>query len=323
MNPTLTRASFAAGIAGTFGAASVAGAQAPAKVALSVGTIKAGGPAVLYAAQQLGYFGDAGLEITITYANNGNDLITALQSGKLDIALAIPGVAMRAHEAGYKVGLLFQVEVAHARPPGSGALIVRNEAGLTTLKQMAGKKIAHAGIGTQAWAAMRFAETKSGLDTSAVQELELGYGQMGGALMQGLVDGVVAIEPFTSAILSNKQTHVLSYFFLDSVPNQPTGGYWANSDWIVKNPQIARNFTASMHKAMVYLLDHPVEAKKLVGDWTGLKPEVLAAMTPINWVDRVNKSDWQKTVQMLVSTGVLKAPINIDEILPAASLNPR
>ncbi|HEY0581076.1 MAG TPA: ABC transporter substrate-binding protein, partial [Chloroflexota bacterium] len=65
----------------------------------------------IYLAQQLGYFKDEGLEIEMVTGNSGNDLMTALQSGKLDIVLAIPGVAMQAREKGFNVGLVLQNEI--------------------------------------------------------------------------------------------------------------------------------------------------------------------------------------------------------------------
>lgn len=292
------------------------------KTKLSLGLIKIAGLTSVYAAQQLGYFNDAGLDVDLTFANNGNELLTALQSGKLDVALAIPGIAMRAREVGYKVGLVFQNECAHGKPPDTGALVVKPDSPITSIKGLAGKKVAHSGIGTQAWAAVRLVEQKAGLDVNSVQELELGYGQMPGALQQGLVDAVAVVDPFTSAILAAKQGKVISWFYVDSVPNQPDGAFWASDDWLAKNSATARKFAAAMDKAHRYLNGHPEDAKKMVAAFTGLRPEQVESMTPIVWNDHVNKADWQKVAQMMIATGVLKQPVDLNALIPAVALNP-
>ena len=90
----------------------------------------------VYAAQKLGYFEKEGLDVTITTANNGNDLMTAMESGRLDVILAIPDIAMRADEKGYDATLVFQNELAHTKAPDTGALIVRNDSPITSVKSV-------------------------------------------------------------------------------------------------------------------------------------------------------------------------------------------
>lgn len=299
-----------------------AGHAQTSKITVNIGTIKIGALADLYAAEKLGYFAEQGLDAQLTIANNGNDLISALQSGKLDISLAIPGVAMRAREAGYKLSLVFQNELARGKAPDTGAIMVRADSPISSLKQLTGKKLAISGIGTQAWASVQFVLQKNGVDPASVTQLEIPTPAMSGALQQGLIDAVNVVEPFTSAILNAKVGKVISWNFVESVPNQPIGGFWAADDWLAKNPVVAKKFVKAMHKALTYMVAHPDEAKKIVAEYTGLKPEVIDNMTMIRWDDRVNKSDWQKTIQMLVQVGNLKTPITVEELVPPLAMDP-
>ncbi len=318
----LTAAIAIVALAGGVGFGRVSAADAPAKTTLNVGVIKIGALADIDAAQALGYFAKQGLEVNLTTANNGNDLLTALQSGKLDIALAIPGVAMRAREKGYRVSLVYQNELAHAKAPDTGALIVPAGSSITSIKGLAGKKVAHAGIGTQAWAAVRYVEQKAGLDPASVQEVEISYPQMPGVLRQGLVDAVVSVDPFTSQMLEDKQGRVLSWVYVDAVRNMPIGSFWAADDWLAKHAADAKRFAAAMHGAMTYLNAHPADAKKYVADYTGLKAEIVDKMTPIRWDDRVDKAAWRDVGQMLMTTGVLQKKPDIDAMIPQAALDP-
>jgi NitT/TauT family transport system substrate-binding protein len=318
----------AAAIAAVTFAAGVTVAAAPARaatvphVALNVGVLKIAALADIYAAQKLGYFDKEGLDVTLTTANNGNDLMTAMQSGKLDIVLAIPGVAMRADEKGYDATLVFQNELAHAKSPDTGALIVKADSPITSVKQLAGKKVAHSGIGTQAWAAVVDVEMKNGVDPKSVQDLEVSYPQMPGVLGQGLVDAVAAVDPFTSAILASKQGRVISWFYVDSVPGQPVGTFWASKAWVAKNADVVRRYQTAMHAAVVYMNAHPDEAKTFITEYSGMKPEAVKNMTPIRWDDRVNLASWTQTAKMLMAVHVIdKMPVFAD-MIPAASMDP-
>jgi NitT/TauT family transport system substrate-binding protein len=296
-------------------------ATAP-RVTLNVGVLKIAALADIYAAQKLGYFDKEGLDVNLTTANNGNDLMTAMQSGKLDIILAIPGVAMRADEKGYDATLVFQNELAHATSPDTGALIVKTDSPITSVKQLAGKKVAHSGIGTQAWAAVVDVEMKNGVDPKAVQDLEVSYPQMPGVLAQGLVDAVAAVDPFTSGILASKQGRVISWFYVDSVPGQPVGAFWASRAWAAKNADVVKRYQAAMHAAVTYMNAHPDDAKKFIADYTGMNADAVHGMTPIRWDDRVNVNAWNAAAKMLVTTHVLDKMPALNELIPAGSVDP-
>ena len=321
---TLLTAVVAAAVlaAGVTVAATPGRAATPPHVALNVGVLKIAALADIYAAQKLGYFDKEGLDITLTTANNGNDLMTALQSGKLDIILAIPGVAMRADEKGYDATLVFQNELSHAKSPDTGALIVKADSPITSVKQLAGKKIAHSGIGTQAWAAVADVEMKNGVDPKSVQDLEMSYPQMPGVLGQGLVDAVAAVDPFTSGILASKQGRVISWFYVDSVPGQPVGAFWASKAWAAKNADVVKRYQTAMHAAVTYMNAHPDEAKTYITEYSGMNADAVKNMTPIRWDDRVNLGSWNETAKMLMTMHVIdKMPV-FSDMIPAASMDP-
>jgi NitT/TauT family transport system substrate-binding protein len=274
------------------------------------------------AAQKLGYFDKVGLDITLTTANNGNDLMTAMQSGKLDIVLAIPGVAMRADEKGYDATLVFQNELSHTKSPDTGALIVKSDSPITSVKQLAGKKVAHGGIGTQAWAAVMDVEQKNGVDPHSVQDIEVSYPQMPGVLAQGLVDAVATVDPFTSGILAANAGRVISWYYIDSVPGQPVGAFWASRAWALKNADVVKRFQTAMHAAVVYMNGHPDDAKKLIVEYAGMNAEAVKNMTPIRWDDRVNLASWTETAKMLMAMHVLEKMPVFSEMVPASSADP-
>ena len=110
-------------------------------------------------------------------------------------------VALRAVLATLAPGTWLRDGLERILRGNTGALIVKADSPITSVKQLAGKKVAHSGIGTQAWAAVADVEMKNGVDPKSVQDLEMSYPQMPGVLAQGLVDAVAAVSPRVGLVL--------------------------------------------------------------------------------------------------------------------------
>jgi hypothetical protein len=61
---------------------------------------------------------------------------------------------------------------------------------------------------------------------------------------------------------------------------------------------------------------NPEEAKRIVADYTGLKPEVVSSMTPIRWNGAINRDNWKKLGDMMVEMGALQKAPNLDQLVP-------
>ncbi len=302
--------------------ASVAQAQTPL-IPLNVGVIKIAALADVYAAQKLGYFADQGLDVTLTVANSGQVLLTGLASGTPQITLSIPGTAMQARDkAGYRLVLVSQNEIAHSKAPDQSALIVRYESPIASVKDLGGKKIGYGQIDNQHWAGVHEILAKNGVDPKSTQDVEIPYSQMGSALDRGLVDAVAADEPFVSAIVDAKRGRIVAWNYVDSIPAQPIGAFWATADWAAKNPETVKKFRAAMHRSITYLNAHPDIAMGMIAEFTNLQPDAMAHMTMVLWSDRVVRANWDKTIQMMVRNGLIGPNLKFSDLVPAGAGDP-
>jgi NitT/TauT family transport system substrate-binding protein len=276
----------------------------------------------IYLAQQLGYFKDEGLEIEMVTGNSGNDLMTALQSGKLDIVLAIPGVAMQAREKGFNVGLVLQNEIAHDSGPDTGGLIVKGDSTIQSLADLKGKRVAVPALGNQVTVSVQHVLKKNGIEPASVQWVEIPFPQMNSVLAQGQADAIAQVDPFTSQLIASKEGRLLSWYYIDAVPGMPIGALWATDDWRKSNPDVVNKFTRAMVRSVEYLKAHPSEGKQHVAEFTGLKPEAIASMAPIVWEPKVNRAVWERVGAMMLEMGAINKAPNIDELVPAAALDP-
>src|SRR5215217_716922 len=119
-----------------------AGSALAQQAKLKVGTLKQAGLTNVWVAKQGGIFERNGLDVELTEFRSGNEAVAAQRGGHVDIILSIPGTMMNANERGFDLVFVAQNETAKAQGPDSGALVVLKDAGIDSVSQLAGKKIA-------------------------------------------------------------------------------------------------------------------------------------------------------------------------------------
>src|SRR5690242_5669378 len=220
---------------------------------LKVGTLKQASLTDVWVAKQAGIFAKNGLDVELIQFRNGNDAIAAQRGGHVDIVLSIPGTAMVAIERGFDLVLLSQNETSHGSPPDSGALIVLKDSGINGLSDLAGKKIALSGLHSQKTVAVKRVIKNAGVDPKTVQFVEIPYANHPQVLRAKQVDVVAALDPWTTQMRTSNYAKVLGWDYVQSIPEQPIGAWFAKADFVRKNPDTVARFARSIHDAIDYM----------------------------------------------------------------------
>jgi NitT/TauT family transport system substrate-binding protein len=279
-------------------ATSVVWAQEEPLTPLRIGTLKVASQADLWSAIQRGMLKKNGIDAAISYFNTGADSIPAMQGGAIDIALAIPGVAMIAIDRGIDIAAVFQDEVAHATPPDSASIQVLESSPIKTLAGLRGKKIGVGGLSTQNAVAVKMLLEKAGVDLKSVSFSEIPFPAMANALKAGHVDAVNPIDPFTTQLRLGGG-RVLSYNYVAAIPEMPVGVYWSKNTFIDAHPQVVDAFIASMREAVDYLRADPNRARDEIADYVKMDRAILDQMPLIGWDYRIQLDKWQAVVDMM------------------------
>jgi len=279
-------------------ATGVAWAQEKPLTPLRIGTLKVASQADLWSAIQRGMLKKNGIDAAISYFNTGADSIPAMQGGAIDIALAIPGVAMIAIDRGIDIAAVFQDEVAHAIPPDSASIQVLESSPIKTLTDLRGKKIGVGGLSTQNAVAVKMLLEKAGVELKSVSFSEIPFPAMANALKAGHVDAVNPIDPFTTQ-LRVSGGRVLSYNYVAAIPEMPVGVYWSKNTFINAHPQVVDAFIVSMREAVDYLRADPNRARDEIADYVKMDRAILDQMPLIGWDYRIRLDKWQAVVDMM------------------------
>jgi NitT/TauT family transport system substrate-binding protein len=295
-------------------ASSTAGAGTPLPK-VKVGMLKIAGVANIYVAKQKGFFEKNGIDVELVQFNNGNDAVAAQQSGSIDIAISIPGTAMAAIERGFELTAIFQNETAHSKGPDSGALLVKNDSKIVTLKDLEGKKVSVSTLHSQATVLLQELLKKAGVDIKKIHFMEVPYPAVAESLKSGQVDAVATIDPYTTQIVSSDIGKVMNWVYAETLPKAPLGAWFAKKSWVAAHGKEVEAYNKSAKEAIDFMLANPDEARKSVAAYTGLDPALVAKMPLIDWDYQVDLNVWQQVVTFMKANGEIDKDHKAEEFL--------
>jgi NitT/TauT family transport system substrate-binding protein len=221
--------------------------------------------ALVYVAEEQGFFEKNGLDVTIKDYQSGKAAADALIDGEADISTS----------AGF-VFVSNSFDHANLRVFGTVAtfenkeLVARKDKGITTTDDLVGKKI---GVTKKSGAEFQLGVflTFNGISKQDVELVDLKPLEMLEAISNGDVDAVFTWDPNVYNIKKELGENVVSwqgakdfYFVL-----------LAEEDWIENNPAAAERFIKSSLEAEDYIKDHPEESKAFVKDRFGYESDYM------------------------------------------------
>lgn len=289
----------------------------PARAAdpIRVGVIKMAAMTDLWVAREAGIFKNNGLDVELVEFRNGNEAIAAHRGGAVDIILAIPGTAMSASERGFDLTLLLQNETAKTAGPDAGAIQVLADSPFHKLSDLEGKRIATSALHSQMTVSVQMVLQKGGVDPSKVQWVEIPFPSMGDVLKSKQVDAIAILDPWVTQLTATGVTRNLAWAYVDALPEQPLGAWWARRSYIDKNRDVTMRFVKSIREAIDYMNADEARARRNVALFTGLDPSLTESMPLIRWEWRIHPQIWQQTVDMMQKSGELQQPHKADEYI--------
>ncbi len=282
---------------------------------VKLGINKLGAMTNVWVASRDGIFKAHGLDVEIIEIPLTSQSIGVLQAKAVDIALQIPGSAMVAKEQGFDLVLVGQNETAGDTPPASNALVIPASSTVTSMKDLKGKRIGTASPRGQSYAAVKELLQRAGLAVTDVQFVEAPFPVHADLLRSGQVDAVVTLNPYTTQMVKAGWGRTLSWFMIETVPDQPVGAWWALRAWAQKHPQEIAAFQDSIRESHAYMNADPDRAKKLVSEYSGLDLDLVKDMPLISWKAAVDPEIWQAMIDMMVRQGELTNKHDVAEYL--------
>lgn len=250
-------------------------------------TIAVGGQAALVylpttLAQELGYYEDEGLDVTIEDFEGGSEALQSLLAGSADVVSGFYDHTIQMAAQGREL----KAFVTMLRYPGLKLVVAPDSADdVDSVRDLAGKTVGVTAPGSSTDLFLKFLLSKEGMDTDAASVTAIGATSTAVAAMeQGQVAAGVMVEPAVAAlaqrvgdlkILADTSTAegVQEVF---GVSSYPASVFYTTSQWLEDNPDTARGLARAIVRALEYVHSHSPEeiAEAMPDEFVGDDPQV-------------------------------------------------
>jgi NitT/TauT family transport system substrate-binding protein len=317
----LLQGGLAAGVLGVAGVPGVR-AQALPKVRMGYWPIAAGLP--FYAAVELGYFKEAGLDVEPLKFAAAQQVMEAVLAGRSD------GTANGTGSANVAIGELAQpgtFKIFASNPSNVknvlDEFLVPTASTIKAIAELSGKRVG-SGPGIQNVTLAKTVLERAGAKNTTVVELPIS--QHVAALAAGQIDACYTLEPTGTIGRMNGSTRVLeagviSRYILGDA-NAPWFGGTASlsSAFIAKYPAEAKKFVAAYARGIALVRNKPAEARQYLKGYTAIEGPLtgevpLAAYTLYNEFTPADIGHFQKFFDLFSDKGIFPSRLMVDGMI--------
>ncbi|HEX4193901.1 MAG TPA: ABC transporter substrate-binding protein [Stellaceae bacterium] len=238
-------------------ALAVTAAPSLANDKVKAGVVRSMGGSPNYVGKEKGFFAAQGIDVDIVFFDSAQPISVAVASGDCDVGTTGVTAAFFNLAAQGALRIIGSGTWEHPGFQSIGYLVSNQayDAGLHSLKDIAGKKAAITQSGTPLQYAIALAADKYHIDYSKIQVLLLQSNpNVGTALTGGQTDfAVQTVVPAYSVI--NKGGAKLLGWEGDQVPNEQNEAFFTSVKMMNERPDVLKRYLIAYRQAMTYLHD--------------------------------------------------------------------
>lgn len=275
-----------------------------------------------YAAIELGYFRDEGIDLTLVNGAGADKVMTALISGDADIGFMGSEASIYVYQQGSED---FAVNFAQLTQRAGNFLVGREAQDNFSWQDLKGKKVLGGRAGGMPEMIFEYILKKNGLDpkTDLTIDQNIDFGLTAAAFTSSDADYTVEFEPFATGLEAEGNGAVVASLGVDS-GYVPYTAYSAKKSYMEQHPEIIQSFTNAIQKGLAYVNSHSSEeiAKTIKPQFKETDEAVIAAI-----VERYKEQDtWKNDTifeessfdllqNILEEAGELKARVPYSELV--------
>ncbi len=277
-----------------------AGAQA--RTPLSIATVASDPLALPLYAQQLGYFTKAGFDVTINDTMNGAAITSAVASGAVDVGGSNLSTLVLAFKKGVPITVVAPAGIYNATSPVMGIIVPKNSP-IVAAKDLEGKTVAVSPLrsisefGPSEWV------DKNGGDSAKIKYVELPFGEMEAAMLQGRVSAAVLTEPYISE--SKATSRLLAFPYAAIAPQFLTSAFFASTAFVKAHPDTIDRFAAVIRQTAAWANKNQQQSGTILAAMAKLDASIVAKMSRVVYADALSPALVQPNIDLLAQFKVI------------------
>lgn len=207
-----------------------------------------------YAAIELGFFEEEGLELELSNGEGADKVMTAVLSGSVDIGFAGPEACIYV----YNEGKEDYMQVFAQLTQRDGAFILAREKDEDfTWEKLRGKRLLPGRKGGVPYMTLEYVVKQHGMTpgVDVIFDDSIQFSAMAGAFIGGTGDYVSLFEPTASALETEGAGYIVASVGAES-GEIPYTAYFAQKSFIAKNENLIQSFTNAVAKGLSWVKEH-------------------------------------------------------------------
>lgn len=216
-----------------------------------------------YAAIELGYFKDEGINLKLVTGFGADKTMTAVLSGDADVGFMGSEASIYVYSEGAED---YVVNFAQLTQRAGNFLVSRDTNEDFKWENLKGKTVLGGRAGGMPQMVLEYILKKNGIDPANDLEIiqNIDFGHTAEAFLSGQGDYTVEFEPSASAIEKENAGKVVASLGVDS-GYVPYTAYSVKKSYLEKNPEIVQKFSNAIQKGLEYVNSHtPKEIAKTI-----------------------------------------------------------
>lgn len=216
-----------------------------------------------YAAIELGYFEEEGIDLTLVTGFGADKTMTAVLSGEAEIGFMGSEASIYTYNEGAKN---YAVNFAQLTQRAGNFLVAREEIPDFSWDVLKGKEVLGGRKGGMPQMVFEYILKENGLDPETDMEIDqsIDFGSTAAAFSGGQGEFTVEFEPGATTLEKEGAGYVVASLGVDS-GYVPYTAYCATKSYLENSPEVIQGFTNALQKGMDYVNSHtPEEIAKVI-----------------------------------------------------------
>lgn len=269
--------------------------------------------AVVFAARS-GRFRAAGLDVQVSPQTTGAAIASGVAGGAYDIGKSSLTGILNAHVHGVPFLFVAPGSVSD-RKITNGNLVVANDAGIASAKDLNGKTLSVAGLGGLDFVAISMWIDTNGGDSKTVKFVEIPQTEAALAVQSHRIAAALLNHPQADAALEMGTLHSLGEPFASLAPLYMIAGWFATADWIRANHDAMLRFARVVEETAAYANAHHAETAPVLAEFTKTPLPIVQKMTRAVLGTSLAPSLIQPVIDASVRYGVLSRGFPAAEVI--------
>jgi NitT/TauT family transport system substrate-binding protein len=267
---------------------------------------------------QQGFFRKQGLDVEVRTITTATTIPPALLAGQLQFAdwsfasfatLAEKKLPLKIVGPGDIAGNTLKDDYTQ--------LVTLKGSGITSVRQLRGKKIAVNSLASLSQAQTMAALKNAGVDPKSVEYIPIAYPDQNTALLSKRVDAVQSGEPFLTKFRQQGKVTALAALDAAVMRDLPVSTWMTSERFAKQRPETVAAFQRGLRESLAYAQAHPEAVRAFVPEFAGVDAATAREMILPRWTTEVDHARIQRVADAMRDYGIVKrSPVMRDYVLP-------